>query len=327
MVMSENPKILCFRITEYDDLAFCPLFFLKDHYFFRGQADAKWGLQTSLERKYQAYKEESSETEIKEHNIPADKEQYFSNAFSKALEYKEEHAAIQTFYRLSSLTENLSDIEILARMQHYGAATRLLDVTTSFFIALFFALEGYGNQDRAVWIFNRSYFYKHSNLIRNAVHFDLEEEKREAFTKLMSDKDKIYTSSIEEANKYIGNPPAGKGNSISIIPLEITGNNPRLIAQNGAFLFPTNIKKSFKKHLCSILKISENDFFDACNNVSEEKFSDESSREKLNDAVVIKLIIPAGIRHLADRLLNAANISYRSIYPDEIGIAKSIKYW
>ena len=76
-----------------------------------------------------------------------------------------------------------------------------------------------------------------------------------------------------------------------------------------------------------MLKIRENDFFDACINVSEEKFSDKSSKDKLNDAVVIKLIIPAGIRHLADRLLNAANISYRSIYPDEIGIAKSIKYW
>ena len=203
MAISISPKVLCFRINDYNDLAFCPLFFLKDHYFFRGQADAKWRLQTSLERKYQAYKEESSETGIKAHNIPADKEKYFSDAFSKALEYKEEHAAIQTFYRLSSLAENLSDIEILARMQHYGAATRLLDVTTSFFIALFFALEGYGNQDRAVWIFNSSYFYKHSNLIRDAVHFDLEEEKREAFTKLMSDKDKIYTSSIKEANKLV----------------------------------------------------------------------------------------------------------------------------
>ena len=278
MNISTSSKILCFRISNYDDLAFCPFFFLKNHYFFRGQADAKWGLKTSLERRYSIYCKESLESGTKEHNIRNDERMFFSNAFSKALEYKEEYAAIQTFRRLSSLPENLSSIEILARMQQYGAATRLLDITTSFLIALFFALEEYGEQDRAVWIFNSSYFYKHSNLIRDAVHFDLEEEKREAFTKLMSDKDKIYTSSIKEANKYIDNPPTGKGNSISIIPLEITGNNPRLIAQNGAFLFPTNIKKSFEEHLCSMLKIRENDFFDACINVSEEKFSDESSK-------------------------------------------------
>ena len=326
MAISISPKVLCFRINDYNDLAFCPLFFLKDHYFFRGQADAKWRLQTSLERKYQAYKEESSETGIKAHNIPADKEKYFSDAFSKALEYKEEYAAIQTFRRLSSLTENLSDIEILARMQHYGAATRLLDVTTSFFIALFFALEGYGNQDRAVWIFNSSYFYKHSNLIRDAVHFDLEEEKREAFTKLMSDKDKIYTSSIKEANKYIGNPPTGKGNSISIIPLEITGNNPRLVAQNGAFLFSTQLNKSFEDNLCAVLDMAKEDFSAACKKALWIKIKNFDKLDLMN-AAVIKLIIPVKIRHLAERLFNAANISCQSIYPDEIGIAKSIKYW
>ena len=47
----------------------------------------------------------------------------------------------------------------------------------------------------------------------------------------------------------------------------------------------------------------------------------------MQKAAVIKLVFPVKIRHLAKRLFNAANISYQSIYPDEIGIAKSIKYW
>ena len=45
------------------------------------------------------------------------------------------------------------------------------------------------------------------------------------------------------------------------------------------------------------------------------------------NAAIVKLVFPAKIHHLAERLFNAANISYQSIYPDEIGIAKSIKYW
>ena len=187
-----SSKVLCFRISDYDDLAFCPLFFLKDHYFFRGQADAKWGLQTSLERKYSAYRKESLESGVKEDNISDNEKKFFANAFSKALEYKEEYAAIQTFRRLSSLSKNLSSIEILARMQHYGATTRLLDVTTSFLIALFFAFEEYGEQDRAVWIFNGSFFYKNSGLIDKMVCFDLENEKREAFLRLMSDRENCY---------------------------------------------------------------------------------------------------------------------------------------
>src|SRR6185436_12658259 len=35
--------------------------------------------------------------------------------------------------------KNLSDLEVLACLQHYGAATRLLDFTKNVFIALWFA--------------------------------------------------------------------------------------------------------------------------------------------------------------------------------------------
>lgn len=325
MAISISPKVLCFRINDYNDLAFCPLFFLKDHYFFRGQADAKWRLQTSLERKYQAYKEESSETGIKAHNIPADKEKYFSDAFSKALEYKEEYAAIQTFHRLSSLTENLSDIEILARMQHYGAATRLLDVTTSFFIALFFAFEEYGEQDRAVWIFNGSFFYKQSGIIQQRTNWDTKEEDR-IFLELMNNKSELRKCCCKYADEFIYAPKHSLGTKTAIVPLEMNGNNPRLVAQNGAFLFPTQLNKSFEDNLCTALDMAKEDFSAACKKALRIKIKNFDKLDLMN-AAVIKLIIPVKIRHLAERLFNAANISYQSIYPDEIGIAKSIKYW
>ena len=67
--MVETPKVLCFQINDYDDLSYCPLIFLKDHYFFRGQANAEWGLKTSLERKYDAYREESLKIGQQENNI------------------------------------------------------------------------------------------------------------------------------------------------------------------------------------------------------------------------------------------------------------------
>ena len=326
MAISISPKVLCFRINDYNDLAFCPLFFLKDHYFFRGQADAKWRLQTYLERKYSAYRKESLESGGKEHNIPDNEKKFFANAFSKALEYKEEYAAIQTFRRLSSLSENLSSIEILARMQHYGATTRLLDVTTSFLIALFFAFEEYGEQDRAVWIFNGSFFYKNSGLIDKMVCFDLENEKREAFLRLMSDRENCYNQILNHANNYIYPSQGHTCKKCSIIPFEITGNNPRLVAQNGAFLFPTKLNKSFEENLCAVLGMTEQDFSAACKSISRTKIKNFDNLDLMN-AAVIKLIIPVKIRHLAERLFNAANISYQSIYPDEIGIAKSIKYW
>ena len=319
-------KVFCFRINDYDDLVFCPLFFLKDHYFFRGQGDAMWGLQTSLERKYSAYCQENLDSGAQEHNISADKKKFFTNAFSRALEYKEEYAAIQTFSRLTSLPRGLTNIEVLARMQHYGAATRLLDVTTSFLIALFFAFEEYGEQDRAVWVFHRNYFYEHSGIADKYAHFDQKDEKKELLAKLLSDQEKLYKASKDKANRQIGNPPVEKSNKLSIIPLSIIGNNPRLIAQNGAFLFPSNIKKSFEKNLSSALDMTEDDFSNLCKDCLPQGIKNFDKLDLMN-AAVIKLIIPARIRHFAERLFDSANISYQSIYPDEIGIAKSIKYW
>ena len=326
MAISISPKVLCFRINDYNDLAFCPFFFLKNHYFFRGQADAKWGLKTSLERKYSIYCKESLESGTKEHNIRNDERMFFSNAFSKALEYKEEYAAIQTFRRLSSLPENLSSIEILARMQHYGAATRLLDVTTSFLIALFFALEEYGEQDRAVWIFNGSFFYKNSGIIQERTNWDTKEEEDSIFLELMNNKSELRKCCGKYADEFIYAPKHSLGTKTAIVPLEMNGNNPRLVAQNGAFLFPTQLNKSFEDNLCTVLDMAKEDFSTACQKALRIKIKNFDKLYLMN-AAVIKLIIPVKIRHLAERLFNAANISYQSIYPDEIGIAKSIKYW
>lgn len=48
---------------------------------------------------------------------------------------------------------NLTNLDILAKMQHYGVSTRLLDITTNPLIALFFALENSETTDGYVYIF------------------------------------------------------------------------------------------------------------------------------------------------------------------------------
>lgn len=72
--------------------------------------------------------------------------------------------------------------------------------------------------------------------------------------------------------------------------------------------------------------MAKEDFSATCPKALRIKIKNFDKLDLMN-TTVIKLIIPVKIRHLAERLFNAANISYQSIYPDEIGIAKSIKYW
>ncbi len=47
-------------------------------------------------------------------------------------------------------TNEISDFETLTEIQHYGGETNLIDFTTDYFIALFFACDGYHNKDGRV---------------------------------------------------------------------------------------------------------------------------------------------------------------------------------
>jgi hypothetical protein len=99
---------------------------LPNSFIFRGQANANWSLQSSLER-------------------------IVGNKWSA------EQATIFEDYSLSQFqskfhlydTENVqptSKLAWLSAMQHYGVPTRLLDFTESPYVALYFALEFYNPQ-------------------------------------------------------------------------------------------------------------------------------------------------------------------------------------
>ena len=96
---------------------------LPNHYAFRGQADAEWGLQSTLER-------------------------VIGSRWSAEAARRFETYSIDTFkskYHIYSGVEHIpkSKLSWLSVMQHYGVPTRLIDFTTSPYIALYFALETY----------------------------------------------------------------------------------------------------------------------------------------------------------------------------------------
>lgn len=107
--------------------------FSEDHrgWLFRGQRDARWGLETTLERASR--------------RLGVDIKQY------ERCIVKEFPRHAHTF--LDRTPKETDTLEWLALMQHYGAPTRLLDFTYSFWIALFFALE-YADDDCVVWALN-----------------------------------------------------------------------------------------------------------------------------------------------------------------------------
>lgn len=98
---------------------------------FRGQADARWPLETSLARYLRTF------------------------AIDPRVWQRQEERALRIFKRKAhALVQHLpdaeGDFEWLALMEHHGAPTRLLDFTWSPYVAAFFALET-ATTTAAVW--------------------------------------------------------------------------------------------------------------------------------------------------------------------------------
>lgn len=94
---------------------------LPNNYFFRGQADASWHLQSSLERVIGSKWSADNARKFEDFSL--------KNFCSKFHLYDRENL------------QPSSKLAWLSIMQHYGAPTRLVDFTESPYVALYFALE------------------------------------------------------------------------------------------------------------------------------------------------------------------------------------------
>ncbi len=180
-------------------------------WLFRGHYDADWLLETSL---YRMLNDIEKWLESKKGSKP----KLNKNDREKILLQKFQSSA--HLYIKHNLPDKLKEnqMEWYAIMQHYGTPSRLLDVTFSPYIAMYFALEkGQGNC--------------------RIIAFDIEKMKKhdeERFNDFPKMKEKMFGLS---------------GGKTFILPYEPKMTNERLLAQQGAFLVPNSINKPFQNIL------------------------------------------------------------------------------
>jgi hypothetical protein len=256
-------------ISNWNDLlgAYTELFDSKeDRWLFRGQRCCEWDLTTTLERA-------ASRFNKRQENLPQI-EKELRDEFQR------------NFHRYSkNLPEDSEAVRWLALMQHHGGPTRLLDWTYSFFVGLFFAIEHVEPNDHsALWAIQYDWYWRKT--------------KRQLPEKILR--------RIERDPKR-GKSPNTQKDVMALNKRLIVATNPwaldeRLAVQQGVFLMPLKLDKSFMDNLDGSIHgpDTENNFL---------KFNLNCHQEFLETCL---------------RWLRRMNISRLSLFPGIDGLAQSL---
>ncbi len=213
----EEYKTIISHLLEYSHV---------NNYIFRGQSNADWTLETSLDRSPMAYRENI----LKEFINMKTAEELLIDEFKSGI----------NLYLNSWTNYNVS--EIIALMQHHGVPTRALDFTFSPYIASYFAFENIPEDSDhvAIWAIHTTLILDKLN---TSLHENLSLLKHVDF---IDSKKKLYENDmvIENLIHY---------NQMSlVIPLNISNKNRRYNIQQSFMLASGNTKESFINNLTAL---------------------------------------------------------------------------
>ena len=213
-----------------------------------------------------------------------------------------ERKLVREFKRkLHHYTSDIPDpddgLEWLALMRHYEAPTRLLDFTYSFYVAVYFALEKADDNGCDVWALNDHYFLANIALPawdRQVIKNKAERQKRNASRKR---EDSAHMEQNLTVEQLLTTP------TTCVHPVNPFRLNERLTIQQGVFLFPGDISKSFQE------------------NLGAQYYALESS----HNLVKFEMQLDLAERIRIMKLLYQMNISRATLFPGLGGFAESLK--
>lgn len=301
----------CEIINNWDDLL---KYYYKDkistgNWMFRAEKTSDTPLQTSLDKEFAACEvyEENQKREIEKALIRAFRRRYHLHADGKM-----------------TAQDNL---ETVALMQHYGAPTRALDWTYSFFVAVYFAVNRYSDeQDSVVWCLDKKWLNeKNETETGNFEERFLGEENKGYIIKAFHIKDGKYKDKKEELERlregdqsrfqnyivnYINKNPEPFIYAASPYYL-----NDRLAIQQGALLFACDITKSWKENLYTMMG-EESDCVLREIRISKSKKTRKEFLEKLYEMNINQSTLFPGLGGFAESLTT------RIAHPGSLGISK-----
>jgi len=283
-------------------------------FIFRGQANAEWGLETSIEREYgrPSYPESQENRLIQE----------FQRGAHNYLDY----------------TPRPHDyLEWLAILQHYGAPTRLLDFTQSVFVAAFFATcyeRPKARKPAAIWAMNvgalQSSF---GDFIFDNQKTLMEYSDQKNFTLFQSDGgigcqlddlhpplNQFNTGQLLQAgaDSVMSAALTGTLEPKGLFPFQPKRMDTRMKAQKTTFVAPINLSDGFIQNLETGLGIDLN------SDTKPEHLQAQHLPDLFEKVALAKVIIPP---HALDNFrwgLRQMNLTHDTLFPGLEGFTRSL---
>jgi hypothetical protein len=278
---------------------------------YRGQSSYNWPLQFRIERNVSQYVKSEIGLEEYEYRIVTEAQR-----------------------RLHHFVEKLPDEDDLtswlALLRHNGVPTRLLDVTRSIYIALYFALrDASPEKDAVVWIFDRnsiesgfsdwSYRADSTYLRDSPFTFAQGEEYQWPMPKRKNEFTRPTLESLKGESGYSPDYAAtvnaalrGYIESPGVAVAEPFWLSRRLDSQQGSFLIPFNIRKGFEANLEAHIAPNIHE------EIEEEPVP--SDKDGLLDLWcnfnVMKLRVPYSLHQVLRVKLNSMTICELTLFPD-----------
>lgn len=262
-------------------------------FVFRGQEDASWPLSTSLERAVTDYCDERNRR-------PTNREHWMLYEFKRKAKLY-----------LADIPENTAHFEWLAIMQHHGCPTRLLDFTSSIFVAAFFAIER-TRLDSAIWCVNK---IKLRDVALQALNF---ERDRRQLRDVMNEQLAAAAHMLIGAYRRTDLPDL-------VLPLEPLRLTDRMNRQQGLFLMPSDTEKPFQSCLTGAFGLSADELDDPYEMTAEELKSMTENFVPYDEfPLILKLVLPKRLISHGMKMLRDMNITSETLFPGVDGMARSL---
>ena len=258
------------------------------HFFYRGQINQKWKLESSLFREIEKKQRDLKRCFQIEHDA---RNEFASQA----------HLHINP----SALPAQDDWLEWWALMQHYGAPTRLLDWTASPYVAAYFAVESDDETDGLIWVLN---------------DWALGDRMREQYSSDWSGWDRLPRPANNWSNvtkSFVSKRFLDENAPPQIFFFQPGRRSSRVVAQQGWLSTSLNL---FGDYETTIGTLYENHRNDPKNHV---RFTSKTREywKYWNS----KIVIPKEVKREFLRCLQTMNITASALFPGIDGLGKSVR--